>query len=76
MIEDYETPHQKDLARDLHDNLKQYMSYLNSCRPVSVSMESVSKYISPIVMSCQRNQTDVSYCIVSHIIEYTSGYNY
>ncbi|XP_067939844.1 translation initiation factor eIF2B subunit delta-like [Watersipora subatra] len=58
VVEDYETPNQKDLARDLQAKLKLYMNYLGKCRPVSVSMESVSKYISPIVLGCSGTESE------------------
>ncbi|KAF6021430.1 EIF2B4 [Bugula neritina] len=52
VVQDYVTPDQKELARDLHDQVKRYMEFLDLCRPISVSMDSVSKYISPIILCC------------------------
>ncbi|XP_074317232.1 translation initiation factor eIF2B subunit delta-like [Silene latifolia] len=37
-IEDYHTPPQKFLIRDLTAKISSYISYLNECRPLSISM--------------------------------------
>ncbi|XP_076803534.1 translation initiation factor eIF2B subunit delta-like [Clavelina lepadiformis] len=45
LIADYETPPQKELARHLESKLKPAISFLNQCRPLSVSMGSAIKYM-------------------------------
>lgn len=45
MIEDYETPAQKDLPRDLDATLKPYITFLKQCRPLSVSMGNAVRFI-------------------------------
>ncbi|KAL9239423.1 hypothetical protein vseg_013747 [Gypsophila vaccaria] len=37
-IKDYHTPPQKTLTRDLTAKISSYISYLNDCRPLSISM--------------------------------------
>ncbi|XP_074278129.1 translation initiation factor eIF2B subunit delta-like isoform X2 [Silene latifolia] len=37
-IEDYHTPPQKTLSRDLTARISNYISYLSECRPLSISM--------------------------------------
>jgi translation initiation factor 2B subunit (eIF-2B alpha/beta/delta family) len=38
VVEDYETPPQSELRRDLESRMQSYMDYLDHCRPTSVSM--------------------------------------
>ncbi|XP_065844017.1 translation initiation factor eIF2B subunit delta-like isoform X2 [Oscarella lobularis] len=45
VFQDYSTPPQKDLARDLEVKIKPYISFLSQCRPLSVSMGNAIKYI-------------------------------
>ncbi|XP_078494607.1 translation initiation factor eIF2B subunit delta-like [Ciona intestinalis] len=45
LISDYETPPQKELSRHLESKLKPAISFLDQCRPLSVSMGSAIKYI-------------------------------
>ncbi|KAF6017654.1 EIF2B4 [Bugula neritina] len=45
VVQDYITPDQKELARDLHDQVKRYMEFLDLCRPI-LSAWTVSANIS------------------------------
>eukprot|EP00118_Oscarella_pearsei_P011181 m.73224 g.73224 ORF g.73224 m.73224 type:complete len:499 (+) comp35828_c0_seq9:28-1524(+) len=45
VFRDYSTPPQKDLARDLENKMKPYISFLSQCRPLSVSMGNAIKHI-------------------------------
>ncbi|XP_077409098.1 translation initiation factor eIF2B subunit delta isoform X2 [Vanacampus margaritifer] len=45
VIRDYTTPPNEELARDLVNKLKPYISFLNQCRPLSASMGNAIKYI-------------------------------
>ncbi|XP_064652149.1 translation initiation factor eIF2B subunit delta-like [Lineus longissimus] len=44
-VGDYTTPPQKELARDMEARLKPNITFLNQCRPLSVSMGNAIKYI-------------------------------
>ncbi|XP_033104220.1 translation initiation factor eIF-2B subunit delta-like [Anneissia japonica] len=43
VIHDYSTPEDKELSRDLESRIKPYISFLNQCRPKSVSMGNAIK---------------------------------
>ncbi|KAF4070810.1 hypothetical protein AMELA_G00277880 [Ameiurus melas] len=45
VIQDYSTPPNEELSRDLVNKLKPYISFLNQCRPLSASMGNAIKYI-------------------------------
>ena len=45
VIRDYETPENKDLARDLDGALKPYITFLKQCRPLSVSMGNAVRFV-------------------------------
>ncbi|KAL7871815.1 hypothetical protein SRHO_G00067980 [Serrasalmus rhombeus] len=45
VIQDYSTPPNEELPRDLVNKLKPYISFLNQCRPLSASMGNAIKYI-------------------------------
>ncbi|XP_028809469.1 translation initiation factor eIF2B subunit delta isoform X2 [Denticeps clupeoides] len=45
VIQDYKTPPNEELSRDLVNKLKPYISYLNQCRPLSASMGNAIKYV-------------------------------
>jgi hypothetical protein len=45
VIEDYETPPQKELSRDLDARLKPYITFLRQCRPLSVSMGNAIRFL-------------------------------
>ncbi|KAH9622458.1 hypothetical protein KSS87_005892, partial [Heliosperma pusillum] len=44
-IEDYHTPPQKTLSRDLTARISNYISYLNECRPLSISMGNAIRFL-------------------------------
>ncbi|VDI00761.1 translation initiation factor eIF-2B subunit delta [Mytilus galloprovincialis] len=45
VIADYTTPAHKELSRDLEARIKPYISFLNQCRLMSVSMGNAIKYL-------------------------------
>jgi len=45
VIEDYVTPPQKELSRDLDAKLKPYITFLRQCRPLSVSMGNAIRFL-------------------------------
>lgn len=45
VIDDYETPSQKEFSRSLEDAIKSCVNYLQKCRPLAVSMTNAMKYI-------------------------------
>ncbi|KAK3087547.1 hypothetical protein FSP39_007400 [Pinctada imbricata] len=45
VIRDYVTPPQKELSRDLEAKIKPYITFLNQCRLLSVSMGNAIKYL-------------------------------
>lgn len=45
VIADYATPAHKELSRDLEAKIKPYISFLNQCRLMSVSMGNAIKYL-------------------------------
>lgn len=44
-IKDYSTPPEKALARDLTAKISSYVSFLNECRPLSVSMGNAIRFL-------------------------------
>ncbi|XP_074656252.1 translation initiation factor eIF2B subunit delta-like [Tubulanus polymorphus] len=57
-IADYSTPPQKELARDLEAKLKPNISFINQCRPLSVSMGTAIKYIKWHITHTPANMSD------------------
>ncbi|ELT88129.1 hypothetical protein CAPTEDRAFT_95426, partial [Capitella teleta] len=45
VIGDYQTPPQKELSRDLEAKITPYITFLNQCRPLSVSMGNAIKHM-------------------------------
>ena len=45
MINDYTTPVQKELRRDLDAHIRPFINFLTHCRPLSVSMGNAIKYL-------------------------------
>nr|KAF6307823.1 eukaryotic translation initiation factor 2B subunit delta [Myotis myotis] len=45
VIQDYTTPPNEELSRDLVNKLKPYFSFLNQCRPLSASMCNAIKFL-------------------------------
>lgn len=68
-IQDYKTPEQKDLARDLPSSLKKNVEFLNSCRPLSVSMNSIIKYLTSNISNCgQLDEVTVSWVMSADLL--------
>ncbi|XP_051832217.1 translation initiation factor eIF-2B subunit delta [Antechinus flavipes] len=59
VIQDYTTPPNEELSRDLVNKLKPYISFLNQCRPLSASMCNAIKFLTKeitVVSSTQREE--------------------
>ncbi|XP_077816075.1 translation initiation factor eIF2B subunit delta isoform X9 [Macaca mulatta] len=51
VIQDYTTPPNEELSRDLVNKLKPYMSFLTQCRPLSASMHNAIKFLNKEITS-------------------------
>ncbi|XP_051952562.1 translation initiation factor eIF-2B subunit delta-like isoform X2 [Xyrauchen texanus] len=75
VIQDYTTPPNEELSRDLVNKLSPYISFLNQCRPLSASMGNAIKYIkkeiSNIPSQCKEDEAKgkLQTCIDSYINE-------
>ncbi|XP_031437240.1 translation initiation factor eIF-2B subunit delta isoform X2 [Clupea harengus] len=75
VIQDYTTPPNEELSRDLVNKLKPYISFLNQCRPLSASMGNAIKYIkkeiSNISSQCKEEEAKIQLleCIDTYINE-------
>ncbi|XP_013999116.1 translation initiation factor eIF-2B subunit delta isoform X2 [Salmo salar] len=75
VIRDYTTPPNEELARDLVNKLKPYISFLNQCRPLSASMGNAIKYIKkeisniPSQFKEEEAKTKLQTCIDRYIDE-------
>nr|XP_046146977.1 translation initiation factor eIF-2B subunit delta-like [Oncorhynchus gorbuscha] len=75
VIRDYTTPPNEELARDLVNKLKPYISFLNQCRPLSASMGNAIKYIKkeisniPSQFKEEEAKTKLQTCIDRYINE-------
>ncbi|XP_052763864.1 translation initiation factor eIF-2B subunit delta-like isoform X2 [Mya arenaria] len=58
VIADYSTPPKEELCRDLAMKIKPYISYLNQCRPLSVSMGNAIKSVKWQIAHTPGNLTD------------------
>lgn len=58
VIADYSTPPDKELSRDLDAKIKPYITFLNQCRPKSVSMGNAIKYIKWHINHIPRDMAD------------------
>ncbi|KAL5013428.1 hypothetical protein ScPMuIL_007698 [Solemya velum] len=58
IIEDYTTPPQKELSRDLEAKIKPHISFLSQCRPMSVSMGNAIKYLKWHISHIPREMSD------------------
>ncbi|KAG8431518.1 hypothetical protein GDO86_018469, partial [Hymenochirus boettgeri] len=56
VIQDYTTPPQEELSRDLVNKLKPYISFLNQCRPLSTSMGNAIKYLKKEISNISRSR--------------------
>ncbi|XP_060084034.1 translation initiation factor eIF-2B subunit delta-like [Ylistrum balloti] len=59
VITDYVTPPQKELSRDLEARIKPYISFLNQCRLISVSMGNAIKYLKWNISHIPRESTEI-----------------
>ncbi|XP_059354841.1 translation initiation factor eIF-2B subunit delta-like isoform X1 [Carassius carassius] len=75
VIQDYSTPPNEELSRDLVNKLSPYISFLSQCRPLSASMGNAIKYIkkeiSNIPNQCKEEEAKrrLQECIDSYINE-------
>ncbi|XP_016353525.1 translation initiation factor eIF-2B subunit delta-like [Sinocyclocheilus anshuiensis] len=75
VIQDYNTPPNEELSRDLVNKLSPYISFLSQCRPLSASMGNAIKYIkkeiSNIPSQCKEEEAkgELQACIDSYINE-------
>lgn len=58
VIEDYSTPQHRELSRDLDNRMKPNISFLNQCRPKSVSMGNAIKYVKMQISHIPQDATD------------------
>jgi translation initiation factor eIF-2B subunit delta len=58
VIADYRTPENKELSRDLEVHIRPYISFLNECRPMSVSMGNAVKYLKHQITHSSSSQSD------------------
>lgn len=58
VIQDYTTPPQKELSRDLEATIKPYISFLNQCRLMSVSMGNAVKHLKHHITHMPNNLKD------------------
>ncbi|KAK9748201.1 hypothetical protein RND81_02G042900 [Saponaria officinalis] len=57
-IKDYHTPPQKTLIRDLTAKISSYISYLNECRPLSISMGNAIRCLKTRIAKLPVNLTE------------------
>ncbi|XP_021761255.1 probable translation initiation factor eIF-2B subunit delta isoform X1 [Chenopodium quinoa] len=57
-IEDYHTPVDKILTRDLATRISSYVSFLNECRPLSISMGNAIRYVKARIAKLPSNLTE------------------
>ncbi|XP_067273152.1 translation initiation factor eIF-2B subunit delta isoform X1 [Pseudorasbora parva] len=75
VIQDYSTPPNEELSRDLVNKLSPYISFLSQCRPLSASMGNAIKYIkkeiSNIPSQCKEEEAkgQLQKCIDSYVNE-------
>ncbi|XP_022255297.1 translation initiation factor eIF-2B subunit delta-like isoform X4 [Limulus polyphemus] len=58
IIQDYITPPHKELSRDLEAKIRNYMNFLNQCRPVAVSMANAVKHLTRFITKMPSNIND------------------
>ena len=72
VIEDYTTPQHKELSRDLEAKIKPYISFLNQCRLMSVSMGNAIKHLKWNISHVSRDLSD--YKAKQELIESIDNY--
>lgn len=77
VISDYSTPEQKELSRDLEVSLKPCINFLKQCRPISVSMGNVIRFLKRHITNIPSESTDVQAkkCLHEEIEKYIHGTN-
>ncbi|XP_014663829.1 PREDICTED: translation initiation factor eIF-2B subunit delta-like [Priapulus caudatus] len=58
VFSDYSTPPHKELARELDAKIKPYITFLNQCRPLSVSMGNAIKYLKMLITNMPPELSD------------------
>uniref|UniRef100_A0A4X2LS82 Translation initiation factor eIF2B subunit delta n=1 Tax=Vombatus ursinus TaxID=29139 RepID=A0A4X2LS82_VOMUR len=58
VIQDYTTPPNEELSRDLVNKLKPYISFLNQCRPLSASMCNAIKFLTKEITAVSSTQRE------------------
>jgi translation initiation factor eIF-2B subunit delta len=59
VISDYSTPEHKELSRDLENSLKPCINFLKQCRPISVSMGNVIRFLKRHITNIPSEYSDV-----------------
>ncbi|XP_037035828.1 translation initiation factor eIF-2B subunit delta isoform X2 [Bradysia coprophila] len=72
VIEDYNTPSQKEFGRGLEAILHPCVNYLQQCRPLSVSITNALKFIKWQISQLPANQTDAE--SKEHLLESVDTY--
>ncbi|PNI72351.1 EIF2B4 isoform 11, partial [Pan troglodytes] len=67
VIQDYTTPPNEELSRDLVNKLKPYMSFLTQCRPLSASMHNAIKFLNKEITSVGSSKREEEACHHTHI---------
>uniref|UniRef100_I3MH78 Translation initiation factor eIF2B subunit delta n=1 Tax=Ictidomys tridecemlineatus TaxID=43179 RepID=I3MH78_ICTTR len=58
VIQDYTTPPNEELSRDLVNKLKPYISFLTQCRPLSASMYNAIKFLNKEITSVSSSKRE------------------
>lgn len=71
-IEDYHTPADKFLTRDLTARISGYVSYLNECRPISISMGNAIRFLKTRIakLPSSLSESDTKAALASDIDRY------
>ncbi|XP_019104612.2 uncharacterized protein LOC104892066 isoform X2 [Beta vulgaris subsp. vulgaris] len=71
-IEDYHTPADKFLSRDLTARISGYVSYLNECRPISISMGNAIRFLKTRIakLPSSLSESDTKAALASDIDRY------
>lgn len=69
MVQNYETPKEKEFGRSFEASLKSFVDYLQACRPVAVSVHNAVKYIRWQITQLPKNGSD------KEVIAYTKLYD-
>nr|XP_043607960.1 translation initiation factor eIF-2B subunit delta-like [Erigeron canadensis] len=59
VVEDYTTPPEKTLARDLTAKINSFVSFLTECRPLSISMGNAIRYLKARIAKITLTQTEL-----------------